>query len=92
MEESARKIMTEGLVPGTIVGSKDRGFLTPMGGKVYLTPRAQRLAQEAAVSLAEGRFADTKKDLKGLHDHMNSMEEWNRFCREGLPRQPKVIP
>lgn len=54
--------------------------------------RAQRLAQEAAVSLAEGRFADTKKALKGLHDHMNSMEEWNRFCREGLPRQPKVIP
>ena len=38
VEESARKIMTEGLVPGTIVGSKDRGFLTPMGGKVYLTP------------------------------------------------------
>lgn len=38
VEASAKKIMTEGLVPGNIIGSKAKGFLDPMAGKVYLTP------------------------------------------------------
>lgn len=38
VESSAKKIMTEGLVPGNIVGSRAKGFLEPMAGKVYLTP------------------------------------------------------
>lgn len=46
--------------------------------------RAQKLAREAAVSLAEGRFTDTKWALAELHDHINPLEEWGRFCREGL--------
>ncbi len=46
--------------------------------------RAQKLAREAAVSIAEGRFTDTKWALAELHDHIRPLEEWDRFCREGL--------
>lgn len=56
VEANAKKIMTEGLVPGSIVdGRKSGGFLRPVKGKVYLTPN---IAYAAIYALGAGMVGD----------------------------------
>jgi len=47
--------------------------------KLPVHNEAQRLAQEAAVSLGEWRFADTVKALEKLAKHTGSRDEWAKF-------------
>lgn len=53
---------------------------------------AQRLAQEASVSLGERRYSDTVNALEKLNSKLTSEEEWTKFAHQGLKEgESKII-